>query len=267
MLELTVRSPSHADNIMADALPTPSLDDWQVLEIELRGFPVEPDPSIAQSWWQDITGGEDVTSVKRRLEVIDRGAFQGRDFMLHIDPLRIIWKADWLPDPNQSRPFIGQFNEVESWMTGLMEPWLRDSAPALKRLGFAAKVLLPTENREGSYAQLSRLLQSVDVDPSALELMYRINRPRTSNVGVPALVINRLATWASVQIKMQLRVRTGSQEVSTQFGAETIYGCQLSLDVNTSEDRTEPLPSEYLPSIWNELVSAGAEIIDRGDVQ
>lgn len=250
---------------MADPLPLPALNAWQATEVQLIGFPLAPQTGADQNWWNDLTGG-DCTSTRKRLERVDSGPFKGREFALIIDPLKLAWKVDFLPDPESPTIFIGDFPETRDWFSELMQQWLAGPCPQIKRLAFAAKVMLPTESREKAYELLNDYLPFVDVDPNTREFLYRINRPRSSSAGIPDLRINRLVTWSAVKITMQMRMRAMSAAVGETITEQNLDGCLVQLDINTSEERTDALPHESLPAIWNELVQIGTELAQCGDI-
>ncbi len=70
---------------MVEQHPLPALAEWQALELGLIAFPVESQHAVEQTWWQDLTGA-DANSTRKRFGRTDEGAFQGRAFMLEIDP-------------------------------------------------------------------------------------------------------------------------------------------------------------------------------------
>jgi hypothetical protein len=251
---------------MVDSLPLPSLDAWQVTEIKLLAFPLAPQAGVEQNWWSDLTG-LDCTSTRKRLERIDKGPLQGRDFTLSIDALKVVWSADFLPDP-ESTPtlMIGAFAEVKEWFSQLMLRWLTDSCPPVKRLAFAAKVVFPTSSREAAYETLRTCLPHIPIDPATREFLYRINRPRASSSGVNDLRINRLVTWSAVRLMMQWRRPLWDTASSEAISQESVDGCFVQLDINSSEERADAIPHDSLPALWNELAQFGAELVEHGDV-
>lgn len=242
----------------------PAVDVWQATEFHLIGFPLTPQVGVEQNWWNDLTGG-DAVSTRSRVERVDKGPCRGRELTLSIDPLRVIWKADFLPSPDTAAVIIGSYVEVRDWFSALMQQWLAGACPPLKRLSFAAKTVLRTQSRDQAYTQLNDYLPDVNVAPASRDFMYRINRPRESELGIPGLRINRLVTWSAVKIMFQMNMRTigGPAETVTQ---QDLEGCLVQLDINTNEDRTDAIPHERLPDVWGELVDLGTEILARGDI-
>jgi hypothetical protein len=252
---------------MANQTPLPALDSWKFTEIKLIAFPLSPPVSIEHNWWSDLTGAE-CTSTRKRLQRVDRGPFQGRDFTLAVDVERITWMADFLPDPELSlTPMIGSFIEVRDWFSEVMLRWLEGFCPAIKRLAFAGKLVLPTESREAAYETLKGYLPCVEIDTASREFMYRINRPRNSTTGVPGLRINRLVTWSAVKVSMQWKRQVTIGNESGMLSQTSLDGCLAQLDINSSEDRTDEIPHDSLPALWSELVQNGTELTERGDIR
>ena len=103
---------------------------------------------------------------------------------LVIDPLRVVWKIRRSIDPNAATmldrpPVAGAFVDIQNSFVHLMEQWLRDSCPPVRRLAFGGKVMLDRETREEAYDLLGQFLRPyVTVDRNTYELQYRINRKR-----------------------------------------------------------------------------------------
>ena len=240
---------------------------WHALNLELIAFPVEAVPDQDQDWWRDLTG-ERGESLRRSTSRVDSGAFRGVAFRLELDLLRIRWAIGKLVAQDAevltSAPDIGPYQEAVEWFAPVMGEWLRTSAPPLKRLAFAGKVIRWTGSREESYAVLADCLRdSVKVDPQSREFQYRVNRPRSSAMGIEDFNINRLCTWSAVTLNVTVQATTGS---TTRQLERPWDGCLLQLDINTPVDRAIPIPPDRLVAAWEELVSLGNEIAIRGDI-
>ncbi len=240
---------------------------WHAMNLELIAFPAEPDPLMDQGWLEQLTGdpGE---SVRKRHERVDSSEYRGVSIRLNLDVARIrigigpILSVD--PGEGVTRPpDVGPYDEVREWFSLLMLEWLRDHAPPIKRLAFVGKLMQWTNSRDESYQCLDRLLPAVEVDPSASEFQYRINRPRPSQVLANSYV-NRLSTWSSIRIEMGMHVNAGG--VERQIGQE-FFGCMLQLDINTPQERADSLAHEAMADIWQELVGQADEITVRGEVR
>ncbi|MEX2174144.1 MAG: hypothetical protein WD872_07265 [Pirellulaceae bacterium] len=248
-------------------LGVPLVDFWQASNLELIGFPIEPERALEQSWWESLAGA-DYESTRKRHERVDVGAFDEKSLFLTIDALRVKWTLGPLvkisaADGVGAVPFAGPFPETCGRFSSLMARWLNDSCPPIRRLAFGAKLLIPTEGREPSYELLDRWLSAVKVDQSSTDFQYRINRKRSSASGLSGLEINRLSTWSAV--KMEVGMQVMASGAARAISRET-YGCMLQIDINTHAERKEELPRDRLLPLWEELVRFGSEIAALGDV-
>jgi hypothetical protein len=248
----------------------PPVENWLASNLELIAFLENPALALEQHWWSELIGTDPDESTRKRNERSETGEYGGFGLQLTIDPLRARWVAmpsvevslgDGFPGP----PSIGPLPQAIEKFAPLMEQWLDEARPAIVRLAFAARLLEVTNNREEAYQLLDRYLSSVDVDPQTTDFQYRINRKRTSQSGIPNLIINRLCTWGAVRVEFGMRVSVPGTENSKDV--KQIYnGCMLSLDVNTDPDFKGPLPHDHLTALWRELVELGREIAALGDV-
>ena len=112
---------------MPDQRPLPAINTWQAIELELRSFPVKPDPAAEQDWWQQL--GAVCTSVRKRMERVDAGPINGRDLTLILNHQRIDWKVDFHPDPENNTLLIGSYVDVRDWFSEIIQRWLVEIEP------------------------------------------------------------------------------------------------------------------------------------------
>ena len=147
-----------------------------------------------------------------------------------------------------------------------MQKWLEKSPP-LNRLAFGAILLSPAESVPEAYRALDKLLPSVDIDPDRTrDLIYRINRRRSSRCGIEGLEVNRLSTWGAVTVstvEVELSIE-GSKKVRQSQTSQ--YACRLEIDINTALGFGGELDKAILPALFDELVDLGSEIITEGDI-
>src|SRR4051794_14215578 len=70
----------------------PSLPDiaaWQVQQLRLTAFPVDPEAARLRDWWKELIGEEPETSTRKKLVRIDEGPLEGKSLALTVDPQRI----------------------------------------------------------------------------------------------------------------------------------------------------------------------------------
>jgi hypothetical protein len=256
-----------------DAPTPPDPAVWQAQYLRLISFPVEPQNSVQQNWWHDLTGADRERRVEKKREVEEEGTFDGLSLSLSIDLLRLQWtvaprlSAENLPD---ELPVLGQFLQRKDWFSNLMRRWLA-SSPPVSRLAFAGVLLQPVESPEAGNAMLDRYLRWVDIDPQCTDFLYRVNRHVRSRTDVPGLHVNRLMTWSvgrfTAFIREQLLGPAG-QEAAQQIAKAEKYACVLELDINTAPGPADlVLRHEALPHILDELVELGVDIATKGDIR
>jgi hypothetical protein len=244
----------------------PKVDGWEPTHLQLIAFSVIPASDIKQSWWQDLTGAEPEEAIRKRNERTDRGKFQGRSLILATDILRINWTVAPHIEPEDFLenilPTLGPMEESCDWFANLMQGWLRENPPALKRLAFVAKFIRRVEDNVSAYRLLKQIL-NLDLDDESADLIYRINRKRLSQTGIADLTINRVVTWSAIRALAQAQVlgTEGSQQISPAFA------CSIDVDINTSHEFNGEIPQIRLPELFRELVELGIEVVKRGDVR
>lgn len=255
---------------MAPLLPDPSR--WQAQYMRLIAFPTEPHASVEQQWWQDLTGLEVESSLRKKHERADTGLFQGVSLALEIDLLRVVWTASPRIDagnPPEQLPTLGPFLERREWFQELMSRWLQHHCPPIKRLAFASELIHPVDDHRSAYLLLDQYLRKIEVDPDTSDFLYRINRRTPSSTGIPNLFINRLTTWTAGQYTIEIRAGLAGQqwaEADRAIIQKKQYFCALALDINTIPDFPGGvLPHDELSRIFNELVNLGVAIATQGD--
>ncbi len=142
-----------------------------------------------------------------------------------------------------------------------------EKSPPLNRLAFGAVLLSPAESVPEAYRALDKLLPSVDIDPDRTrDLIYRINRRRSSRCGIEGLEVNRLSTWGMVSVStIEMEISIGGSEKVRQVEPPQ-YACRLEFDVNTTPEFGGELDKKKLPALLDELIELGSEIATEGDI-
>lgn len=248
-----------------EAYAPPDPARWQCQYLRLIAFPLASQVTAAQNWWERLTGVERDSSVTRKQQREDVGTFDGTTLSLLIDPLRIQWTAMapvvQLEDRPGGFPVIGSFLQRKQWFCELMNKWM-SVAPPINRLAFAGLFLLPVERPEAAPDTLNCYLRAVDVGPTEGDFLYRINRRRPSDSGVPGLEINPLRTWSV--LKLIQKMGTPEEIVSRGGQSSEITACALELDINTVPTEGQ-LGQERLSALFTELVEVGVRIATTGD--
>jgi len=107
-----------------------------------------------------------------------------------------------------------------------------------------------------------RYVPGLRLDDGISDFLYRINRPRVSRA-IPALKVNRLATWTALAIHVYALAIPMSMTVQ---GQEMYSVTRVELDINTSPESTVEIMKVDLPNILDELVELSLEVAEKGDV-
>lgn len=245
---------------------------WQTETLRLTAFLRPTDEVIEQNWWSDLFAEPpDATSARpKSKQKREEGQFGEGKLVLVVQPERI----DWLFTTSDKEwnmgetPTVGSFPESLKEFSRLIEKWLGfNNCPPMQRLAFGAVLSLPVKSRQEGYRQISEYLPfNLDPDGSS-DFMYQINRPRDSESGIAGLRVNRLSKWSvatTYWMKSQLLLGLAS---AVHFPGPQLHSCRLELDINTVPDFKEELAQEQLPSLFQELVNFGKEIVKRGDIR
>ena len=182
---------------------------------------------------------------------------------LRVDLSKIEWLMQPLvefDDSSGNLPTIGAMQEKVDWFFDLLNPWLAKSCPPLIRIAFGGKLLQAAPTSQDAYRVLANHLPAVNLEPNPNDFVLQINRRRVSNV-VPGLPLNRVSTWSKLNVAFSVE----SPPRAPFKWQDNCYSA-VELDMNTAPERSENLPHESLPRLFEELVSLGVEIAERGDI-
>ncbi len=252
--------------------PLPGGSKWEAGSLRATTF-ILPGAEVAgtESWWGKVVGEgpEETTSRPRAGQLQQVGVFEGKRLALVIQPGRVDWNflvALGSPDEVPERLLtMGPFPHALDPFLKVALKWL-DICPAATRLAFGAVLLRPVADRQTGHTELSRLLPSIPIDPSnSSDFLYQINRPRMSASGVGGLKINRLTKWSVMQAGF-VQLAVGAELGATLSSGPLQFGCRLELDINTAAELSGEIPKDKIRSVFEELVSLGREIANRGDI-
>jgi len=238
---------------------------WQVESFRVTCFPSSATEFNATNWWQEVVGEQPENTVVRAREGFrqDEGQVNGRKFILGVQPIRIDWVMGVKEEGGETT--IGTFQDSLESFLEMMSRWFKISPP-LRRLAFGSVLVLPVDSRESGYELLGNYLPNVKLDPIGMsDFLYQINRPRKSQTQIADLMINRLTKWSVLRRGLARFDLLPDARVSLFPSSET-FSCRLELDINTSAEYKEDLPSDRLSNIFNELVDLAKEITLNGDI-
>jgi len=203
--------------------------------------------------------------------MMEEGPWNGGSLVLSAALDRFDWSLQASEQTTGEEPplSIGAFDPLSDELNRLIAGWFA-SCSNCSRLAFAGSLLLPVTSVLGGYKVLSELLKTVRIDAEgSSELMYQINRPRPSKLGIEGLRINRISRWSVIRVQ---RVTTSFALMGGEPGPQTfqeldpLFFCKLDFDVNTSPHFSEGLPRDRLPELMTELLCLAKEICTNGDI-
>jgi hypothetical protein len=242
------------------------VETWQAQNLRVIVFTAENQVPSGRQWWRDLTGIEPDSTVKRKTEREEAGLYEGVQLAVSIDPLRIQWVAAASLDPaaiGEGAPLLGGFPEKRDWFLQHMRHWL-ETCPPVKRVAFLATLLQRVASHEEGYTRLNQYLRHVEVFPDSSDFLYRVNRRRPYRITNGELKNNILSTWSVVRLTTEV-APIGTSE--RRAAAEEVSYLAVELDVNTSHEYPNPLPTGELPGILSELGGLATEVATRGDVR
>jgi hypothetical protein len=241
--------------------------DWQALILRLTAFTTPSERVSGDEWWETLVGHPSETQTKRKSLVSQEvGQLASGQLILTIEPGRIDWRLVPLKTeelPVEEIPMIGGVSQGLDVFTPLMRRWLQEFSPNLQRLAFGADLALPVTSRVEGYEQIASYLRYVNIDPQrSQDLLYQINRPRSSRTNISNLTINRLSKW-SVKMLAIGQVSMGQTINLAEFG---LPFCSLEVDINTAAEFEDVFSRDQLLVIFDDLVDMGMEIAREGDI-
>ncbi len=231
-------------------------------------------PPKEPTWWSDLTGSQPETRISKPQVGLfqDTGTFEGRTFVLSVQPGRVDWFFNPGPSQLEGSEFssIGEVTSVLNIFIPQMLRWL-EMAPPITRLAYGVTLLEPVEDTSAGYNRLAELLPAVHIDPKASsDFLYQINRPRKSALDIENLSVYRLSAWSVVSLRrFSISFAVGSPPVipvePSQVG-ETTTAVRIALDISTTPNFRGELPHGRLGEIFQELIDLATELATRGDV-
>jgi hypothetical protein len=252
------------------------LSNWRVETLRLTVFASKIPDIDTIDWWEKLVNEppETKTVQPRSGTLQEVGAIKNGlcNLSLECQAQRIDWhltpivKAD---EQISEFPSFAGMSEGLDLFQELLEPWLSDRSPEANRIAFGAILTQAVPTKEAGYELLGHHLPSVKLDPiGSSDLVYQINRPRTSHCNVPGLQVNRLSRWtvarlSGVMVQLSVGGKMSPQVVQAR---NTVYVERVELDVNTFRESEDPLPADKRVAIFKELIELGVEIASKGDV-
>lgn len=241
---------------------------WQVETLRITVFPSEiAEVSVAKLW--DSVIGRDPDEIRFQRGKIDAREVEfgnGRLVLAKQDD-RIDWlylskPAGDLDSERLQLPIIGNLEGELKTFTAWANPWFESSdMHSITRLAFGAVLLIPVKSVEEGNSVLSDFLPNMNLR-NVRDFNYQGNRRRQSRVD-SGIVINRLSKW-NVYSGQLMKLAANPMQAPQVYDPK--IACRLELDINTFQERREPLPTRKLSKMFKELVKLGIEISEKGDI-
>lgn len=231
---------------------------WQISELRVTAMPAVVPFPVDRDWWStacDSPPDEKLSKPKEGAR-IEQGVQDDARLIMSASLFRIDWRLTSAADPVGAISSLGEYPRDTPQFLERMKRWLSsEEMPVLNRLALGIELFSPVGSREAGYAQLDRLLPSVDVDPSTSDFFYQINRRRDFD----GTSINRLTRW-SVRNRRVVLNELGSDRTAPLHDESAVA---LYLDINNVP---QELRREQLPALLDTFAQLAAEIADKGDV-
>jgi hypothetical protein len=232
--------------------------DWRVESVRLTAFVTAP-LSEGKRWAYVVGELPELTTAKpREQSQEERGVFADGQLVLLTQPGRVDWQ--YLPSPEEisTETRSADLSTMLRKFKPAVDRWL-ESTPQVKRLAMGVVLLAAVPDRDAGYVALQQYARSLRLAPGAADVVFQVNRPRTSQV-IAGLTVNRLTKW-SVAKRQRFEVSDNGKVSST---SET-YACRLEVDLSTYAERKEEIPYTSLPELWQEFCVLSFEIAEKGE--
>ncbi len=248
---------------------------WQALRLRLTTFLRAEAEVDANSIWDTVIGGVPDEEQRRPRE----GLFQQVGRLADLTALMRVAhpRVDFFLQPtiqNLGTPSTASdwqtlsFQDALQTLSEMASRWFSNDLQ-VARIAFGATLVRPASDMQDAHKRLSEYLSNVTIDlEKSLDFFYQINRRRESTV-VPQLGINRLSKWSvATQATGSFAVQSDQNAIETVLSAPVTqaFAGSLELDINTVATTYLSLPQEQLSALFDELVTLGKEIAQKGDV-
>lgn len=244
---------------------------WEVECLRCSVFPLSDMTEQVSLVWKSLTDDppEEIRQHPQQRSASAEGVWDNGRLRLDIRAKQVDWRIlPVIKDSPSALPSIGYYTECREAFVQKMLEWLKGRCPATTRMAYGAILLLRCSTLPEAYARLNELLPSVDLASENIsDFSYRVNRTRQLLTGIERLRVNRISNWAALEmlntsVQINQNVRTPP---SAKVESVTPL-CRLELDVNTDQEYSRELDKVHLESVFSELVQAGSEIANKGDI-
>lgn len=238
---------------------------WKVRSLRLTLFIAPDGASATELRWEQLVGAKPESTMSRGNQEYQEGPLETGRLLLQKQQGRVdlLYVGSSQADqPQEPVATLGDFEPACERLRVLAQKVFGKVTHCV-RLALGAELVQPAATSSAAYKMLVDHMRSAKFTfEGGQEFVYQMNRPRKSSV-IPSLTINRLTRWnASSWQPVTLELGPGVRALS---GPPRV-GAVVTTDVNTDGERSDPLATDKLLDLFDELCDLTIEIRDRGDV-
>ena len=223
--------------------------------------------------WKQATGGlpEQVAERPAQNTIIAEGPYRGGRLAMVCAPNRVDWHMRATPaspgSPLEDPNTVGMLPDLRPVAEELASGWLK-AGPDVTRLAFGLALVMPATGLSDAYGKLSSMLSDINLNFSgATDFLYQINRRRPSRQS-GGIAINRISRWSISQSNtVEFAVEAVGNSASTTSTSDVQFASRLELDINTASRSASAISKDTATKLFNELISSGIEIAEKGDIE
>jgi hypothetical protein len=236
--------------------------DWQASTLQLalftqRAIPMNTDIFAAFAG-SDPDAQEDRPKQGTRSQI---GAVDDAQLRVLINPIRVDIVVTPPPLDVSVQLAIGELKAQLGKFAKRTLDWLPKWDTPTTRLSLVVKAVAWTTSPVAANELLQQNLSSVRVRPEEMsDMIFRVNwKAKTS--AVEEGYYNRVTTWSAQRLAVTATTGTPGAGIPLEMKDFVL----VEMDLNTSGERTTPLPPEKLTTIFKDLHQLAIEIADTGE--
>jgi len=238
---------------------------WLAENARVTAFAM-PGLALTPLRWKDVFGADPDQVVRQPgMPSMEGGPIDGKRWLIGQQPGRVdvIVVPESPPVPSSDVLNVGEFGDV---IDPLLEAAERafDQSASILRLAVGAILFEPVDTiRDGLRKLQTSVPQLQRLPEGATDLFFQLNVPVSIDDVMPGLGMNRLLKWqvAAMQI-LGFAPGLGMSFQIAPTGMRQLL--RLELDINTSFERTAPLPSDKIGQLIARLGSEAKDLAKAG---
>lgn len=236
------------------------LDRWRFESLRLTTFHGDVIDSKSVSPWELAFGdAPESTTInsdgRQEMKEID-----GRLLLCQTAGNRVDWSFHSPAPIAGENDGLGPVQLAADLFLGQTLRWL-EKMPSINRVALGGVAYIPVSSKKDGYVVLDELLPSVNLDvEDSSDFQYRINRPRTLQVGGRDFFINRISTWSLRRIDVT--------PLAMPHRASTlrVERASCELDVSSAGDNVTSIEAQESVNLVHRFVELAYEVLERGDI-